>query len=182
MNRPLTALVALGATVVLLALLIVQLHRHIAPPETFPTAARPSCIARGPLPDATCTPGAANPAVTQENILETICVPGFTAKIRPPVSYTNALKRKQMIAYGIASASPQDVEEDHSIALTIGGDPRDPRNLWPQPRGGEWNAQKKDVLEVRLNRLVCAGDLPLADAQHAIATDWVSAYRMYVAP
>jgi len=36
------------------------------------------------------------------------------------------------------------------------------------------------VLETRLKRLVCDRKLPLADAQKAIATNWVAAYKKYV--
>ena len=46
------------------------------------------------------TPGVLNPDVTQANIGSTICVRGWTRTVRPPVDYTNALKLKQMRAYG----------------------------------------------------------------------------------
>ena len=36
------------------------------------------------LPDPVCTPGAADPAVTQDNIDSTICTSGYTATVRPP--------------------------------------------------------------------------------------------------
>src|SRR5262245_21264224 len=78
------------------------------------------------------TPGALNPDVTQANINETICMRGWTKTIRPPVDYTNALKLTQMRDYGL-SGSPRDYQEDHLISLELGGDPRDPRNLWPEP-------------------------------------------------
>jgi hypothetical protein len=29
---------------------------------------------------------------------------------------------------------------------------------------------------------VCSGDMPLATAQHLIATDWIDAWRQFVAP
>lgn len=35
------------------------------------------------LPDPKCTPGAANPSVTQDNIKDTICVIGFSKTVRP---------------------------------------------------------------------------------------------------
>jgi hypothetical protein len=38
----------------------------------------------------------------------------------------------------------------------------------------------KDRLEDRLHELVCAGRLSLPEAQKAIATDWIVAYRRYV--
>jgi hypothetical protein len=43
-----------------------------------------------------------------------------------------------------------------------------------------WNADMKDELEAVLARVVCSGQVPLAEAQQAIATDWVAAYRRYV--
>jgi hypothetical protein len=80
-----------------------------------------------------CTPGAINPDVTQATIGKTICVPGWTAKIRPPVAYTNLLKTSQMIEYG-ETGLPSELEEDRLINLGIGGAPQDPHNLFPQPR------------------------------------------------
>ncbi len=62
------------------------------------------------------------------------------------------------------------------IPLEVGGDSRDPRNLWPEPRGGEPNAGEKDRLENYLHAQVCAGRMMLADAQRAMATDRVSAW------
>jgi hypothetical protein len=109
----------------------------------------------------TLTPGALNPDVTQANIHETICTRGWTKTIRPPVEYTNALKAKQMRQYGLAG-DPSDYQEDHLISLELGGDPRDPRNLWPEPYP---RAAEVDRIENELNATVCAGRLSLADAQ-----------------
>jgi hypothetical protein len=62
----------------------------------------------------------------------------------------------------------------HLIALSIGGAPDDPSNLWPQPRDGEWNAEKKDQLEFVLYKMVCDNQIKLIDAQHDIASDWIT--------
>ena len=80
------------------------------------------------------------------------------------------------------SSNPACYEEDHLISLEIGGDPRNPDNLWPQPWFGAWNARVKDTLENRLHRMVCEGDITLEEAQHAIASDWSAAYQKYVGP
>ncbi len=133
------------------------------------------CHLTGALPDAACTPGAANPEVTQATISRTICVSGYSTRIRPPASYTDQLKIQQMRAYGLTGTTA-DYEEDHLIPLEVGGDPRDPRNLWPEPRGGEPNAGEKDRFENYLHAQVCSGRMMLVDAQRAIATDWVSAW------
>lgn len=133
------------------------------------------------LPDAAMTPGAINPAVTQDNIHSTICVSGWTKTIRPPVSYTNRLKAQQMAAYGFPPGTdPRSVEEDHLISLELGGHPTDPHNLWPEAWAGEWGAHRKDVIETKLKRLVCSDVISLDAAQTAIRTNWIAAYRVYV--
>jgi|SRR5690349_9644819 len=126
-------------------------------------------------------PGAINPAVTQDNIHQTICVSGWTKTIRPPASYTTRLKKQQMAALNLEGA-PSDYEEDHLISLEIGGNPTDPNNLWPQRWHGNWNARQKDAIETKLKRLVCNGTITLAEAQHEISTDWVAAYQKWVKP
>jgi hypothetical protein len=120
-------------------------------------------------------PGAINPAVTQDTIYSTICVRGWTRTVRPPVSYTERLKREQVSAGARLSA----YEEDHLIPLALGGAPYDPRNLWAEPRypANGWTARKKDWLEGRLAREVCDGRISLDAARRAIATDWHAAYR-----
>lgn len=134
----------------------------------------------GSLPNPALTPGAINPDVTQENIKENICKPGWTKTIRPTVGYTNKLKLDQIKAYGYKDKNPSDYEEDHLISLQLGGHPSDPRNLWPEPYNAQCNARIKDVLETRLKKNVCAGKMTLADAQKAIATNWIKAYKTYV--
>jgi hypothetical protein len=113
------------------------------------------------LPDPVCTPGALNPNVTQANLAQTICLAGWTDTIRPPTSYTNRLKRQQLLAYGLIGALDQ-FEEDHKVPLGSGGHPTDVRNLWPEPIR---SARLKDALEVRAQRAICAGSLTLAEAQ-----------------
>lgn len=110
---------------------------------------------------AMLTPGALNPNVTQANIGATICAHGWTKTVRPPTDYTNALKVKQMRAYGV-SGDPSGYQEDHLISLELGGDPYDPRNLWPEPYP---RAHEVDAMENELNAKVCSGELSLADAQ-----------------
>jgi hypothetical protein len=99
--------------------------------------------------------------VTQANIRSTICRHGWTSTIRPPSSYTDDLKRKQMRQYG-ETGSLSDYQEDHLISLELGGNPTDPRNLWPEPYP---RAANVDQIENDLNAKVCSGALTLADAQ-----------------
>jgi hypothetical protein len=133
------------------------------------------------LPNPRRTPGAAYPAVTPATISRTICVVGWTARVRPNSSYTTELKRHQL-ASGYAwhgDTDTGDYEEDHLIPLELGGSPSSPANLWPEPYQPQHGAISKDAVENRLHDLVCSGGLALRAAQRAIATDWFLAGRRY---
>lgn len=141
-------------------------------------AASTASWAQSSVPNPVTTPGALNPAVTEETKETTICASGWTRTVRPPSSYTSHIKRAQLRAAGYADQAMRDYEEDHLVPLTLGGAPDDPRNLWPEPRqpADGWTSDLKDELEVALNGLVCSGRLPLAAAQWEIAQDWRRAY------
>jgi hypothetical protein len=53
-------------------------------------------------------------------------------------------------------------QEDHLISLEMGGNPTDPRNLWPEPYP---RAAEMDKTENELNSEICDGTLTLAEAQ-----------------
>jgi hypothetical protein len=131
-------------------------------------------------PDRRCTPGAANPAVTQARIGSTICHSGWTATVRPPVGVTSREKLASLRAYG--DGAPSGYEYDHLVPLELGGAVNDPRNLWPEPdyphRVGFY-LNPKDRLETVLKHKVCAGQMTLAVAQRLIAGNWVTAYHQY---
>lgn len=131
------------------------------------------------LPNRSLTPGAINLDVTQSNIHSTVCVKGWTKTVRPPKYYTNKLKRDQIRQYAYSDTDSRSYEEDHLIPLSVGGNPTDPRNLWPQPRNSEWNADRKDDLEFAMYMGVCHGEVGLAQAQAAFATNWIDAYRRH---
>jgi len=134
-------------------------------------------------PNRLVTPGATNPAVTQANIHSTICVRGYTKTIRPPASYTTALKIRQLstLPYsGYGDRKAADFEEDHLVSLELGGSPTDPKNLWPEPYASTTGARTKDSLENALHALVCNGSIALRTAQKAIATNWYLSYLKYV--
>ena len=138
----------LGAAVLLAVVALVlhfEQHAHV-----------PAVVA-----DPVRTPGVLNPDVTQRTINSTICVHGWTKTIRPPTSYTNALKEKQMREYGVGG-SKSDYQEDHLISLELGGHSTDPRNLWPEPYP---RASAVDSIENDLNGKVCSGELTLESAQ-----------------
>jgi hypothetical protein len=140
------------------------------------------------LPDSRFTPGAADPAVNQDNLAETICKKGYTRTVRPAERYTSNLKRDQLDDpdRGYSDQNLRDYEEDHLIPLEIGGSPNDPRNLGPEHWADPEGARTKDRLENELHRRICsqrddADWVSLADAQRAFSTNWIASYRIYVA-
>ena len=132
------------------------------------------------LPHPILTPGAMDPAVTPQNLKSTVCVKGYTAKVRPDKKFTNRMKREQLRQYNYADRNPRNYEQDHLIPLSIGGHPTDSKNLWPQPRSGEWGAEQKNDLEFVVYRMVCNGDIGLAEAQQRVARNWIEAYQAWV--
>jgi hypothetical protein len=146
------------------------------------------------LPDSKLTPGDTFQGVTAADV----CTPGWASDHR---HVTEELRAQVYARYGYnydncqgrqQGAPSQACEVDHLIPLELGGS-NDLRNLWPEPyscadrqlctaydpRPG---AGEKDQLENELHRLVCSGNLTLADAQKCIASNWVECWEKYLAP
>jgi len=132
----------------------------------------------GIRPDPALTPGAVRTTSRDE-----ICTTR-TAAVR---NVSGAEKLAVYRRYGMAGPSEAfpgtellpPYEIDHLISLELGGS-NDATNLWPQAFDQPMGAHQKDALENRLHKLICAGRIPVEEAQRAIATDWVSAYAKYV--
>ena len=89
--------------------------------------------------------------------------------------------RRALGHYALAqSNAPANYELDYLIPLELGGAPSDVANLWPEAFSEGFDAARKDQVENKLHALVCAGTVPLAEAQQAIATDWRAAWTRYV--
>jgi len=124
-------------------------------------------------------PGAIYGEVTQENIDQTVCVPGWTAELRETHPYRRNLKRDQMEQLGQPGAA-SDYREDHIVPLCAGGHPSDPRNLWPQPLRGQWDDNGKNQLERSVCRLLCQGAITLEAAQAIfLSPDWRIEYERF---
>jgi hypothetical protein len=145
----------------LAALLLIEALLGRALLGVLPHWSRPGASPSTVLANWTVTPGVVNPDVTQATIAATICRRGWTRTIRPPVSYTNDLKRRGLRQYRLRGP-PSRYQEDHLISLELGGHPTDPRNLWPEPYP---RAAVVDQTENELNAEVCSGKLSLVDAQ-----------------
>jgi hypothetical protein len=183
-------LLGLGLTIVFVVIVTAWLPgpRASIPPapdgSRSGTSAAAASATRAPvgLPDPRLTPGSINPNVDPDNLENTVCKSGWAATVRPPSAYTSALKAAQILEYGYADRNPSHYQEDHLVPLELGGAPRDPRNLWPEPNvivlpdGTGVGSHAKDDLEDYLHRAVCAGNMGLGDAQRLIAGDWIAAW------
>jgi hypothetical protein len=122
-------------------------------------------------PDAKLTPGA---VLTTD--VATVCAPGYTKTVRHTSGKLKAMIYRE---YGLDRADGH-FEIDHLIPLELGGADV-AENLWVESYDTlPWNAHLKDKLEDRLHALVCAGKLPIEQAQHEIAVDWIATYERYV--
>lgn len=150
-------------------------------PSSPPTAPCRTTVGR---PDPSCTPGAVDPTVRDDNVHSTVCVSGYSARHRPELSVTTPIKRERMTAYGFGDRSLGDFELDHLVPISLGGDPTSAANLWVQfnDHPSPTDENSKDRLERVLFGQVCAGRVPLSEARRAIATDWPAAFRRYVGP
>jgi hypothetical protein len=159
------------------------------PPSVSSPVAGPSaagCTLHGADPDPACTPGTLNPAVTDASIGSTICVPGYTTRVRPPDAESEHLKVLAARAYGFTGPLSA-VEGDHLVPLELGGNPEsgdDISNFWDEPHqltgpdGGPAGSFVKDGYENWLHGEVCRGSMTLADARGRIVRGW---YESFVA-
>lgn len=142
--------------------------------------ALPSAVEMRELPDPKLTPGSVRSGVTAA----ALCPVAHTPALRnvPQSEKMSVYKEYGILPHQGYCAVAEGCEVDHLISLELGG-ANDQSNLWPQAYSGtRWNAHVKDKLENRLHVLVCAGMITLDDAQVAIRTDWIAAYKQYVGP
>lgn len=153
---------------------------YIPPPRTKTSG----CAIRHALPDPACTPGAVDVRVT----VEILC-----SRRTKEVRHTwRRITIDSFTAYGVSRDDGVAREDDHLISLELGGADNDIANHFPQAyedpvalkdgklSDDELGAHAKDKVENWLHRRVCAKELPLADAQRMIATNWVAAYHEYL--
>jgi hypothetical protein len=109
--------------------------------------------------------GAINLDVTPDNLEDTICKVGYTKTIRPPVSYTQKIKKKMIADQGWEGPAILD----HYIPLQGGGHPSDPRNFLLQtPK----DSYIKDTVEDHMHDDICDGKITLRKAQEIMGADW----------
>lgn len=132
----------------------------------------------GTEPDPVLTPGAVRTTVKAEICgTKTSTVRHVTGSEKLAVFRRYGMVGPSATFPGTNLQGPWEI--DHVISLELGGS-NDITNLWPESYNQPMGAHQKDALENRLHKLICAGQVSVEEAQHAIATDWVAAYAKYV--
>jgi hypothetical protein len=122
------------------------------------------------LPNADLTPGVVASTDTHK-----ICTTKWGKDSR---HVTETMKNVAYLEYQEHKIPKVCCEVDHLISRELGG-ADDLKNLWPQ----KWDqARVKDRLENKLHQLVCAGRMPLPQAQEEIRTNWPKSYEDNVGP
>jgi hypothetical protein len=106
-----------------------------------------------------------------------ICTPGYAKSVR---NVTTAEKTAVYAEYGVTSHPTGTYEVDHLISLELGGS-NDIANLWPELADPRPGFHKKDRVENELHDRVCDGRMTLAQAQQAIATNWLTLWNSGIA-
>jgi len=147
-------------------------------PTSTPTAVQPhfgvqtktsGCVARGPLQDLGCTPGAIIATATKDQI----CQPGYSRNVR---NVPTSEKDQVYAEYGITHHSTGEFEVDHLVSLELGGS-NDISNLWPEAASPKPGFHEKDKVENYLHNQMCSGAVSLQQAQIEIATNWLAVYN-----
>ena len=128
-----------------------------------------NCLAVNGIEDMACTPGAVITSATRTQI----CTPGYSSSVR---NVPESEKNQVYTEYGITAHTTGQYEVDHLISLELGGS-NDISNLWPEAADPTPGFHQKDQVENYLHKQVCDRKLPLEQAQHEIATDWLNVYR-----
>jgi hypothetical protein len=161
-----------------------RLAIRLAPLFAAAVALSSAPVRAADVPDDAVTPGALDPAVTQQNIHATICRRGWAGGESTPASYEERVKRHLLFfplsPYYDRSSPAWRYRLDRRLPIRLGGSPDDPGNLWPQRRDGVWNADRKDELEAVILNLVCRHLLTLREGQEVFWGDWREGWRRYI--
>ncbi|WP_109482286.1 hypothetical protein [Paraburkholderia sp. C35] len=114
--------------------------------------------------------------VTQQNIANTICRPGYADTVSPPFDDMMEHKDRLLAERGIDAGHGTRYALDRRVPIVLGGSPDAPDNLDLLPWGGHTGERRKELLTAKLKRCVCEGRMSLTEAQSAIAGNWSAHY------
>lgn len=141
----------------------------------------PRQIPQGPIykPNPSLTPGA-----WLSTDLKTVCAApkNIRSMFTTGTANPNIPAALGVEAFNLYKIPPQRYKEyglDYLVPLQLGG-AVDVRNIWPiRKTSNGLGFHEKEVLNIHMHVVVCHGEMPLVQAQKAMATDWVSIWVQY---
>lgn len=187
------------------AILILSIAAFVVGCTDDPSAAYfPSTAAHAPTPDPSAGQGAVDttsgaaatrllhgavsrpdpkltPGVVAVADLTTVCrgpkrVRGLFTPTSPLVS--PAEQQAIFAEYRISAVNSKHYGLDFLVPLQLGG-ANVRANIWPASNSHGVGFHEKEVLNIRLHELACRRQLPLDQAQKAVAADWVKLWLLY---
>ena len=73
--------------------------------------------------------------------------------------------------------SAKNYEEIRLAPGSVGGNPNDPRSLWPKPQISAWDAAQKERRKLVTSRMVCTQEITLAEIQQAISANLIEVWK-----
>ena len=131
-----------------------------------------------PSPASVVPPEVLDASVTQQNAAQTICTEGHAARVRASDATLNAIRRRLVEEAAMTDGTLYDLVP--RVPLELGGSASSVRNYVLQPWDLHATLRPRQRLVLTLQRLVCSGQVTLADAQAAMYVDWRAAYSRYV--
>ena len=117
----------------------------------------------------------------QDNFPQTICVGGYVNPTYPhpaPSSYFAGKPGKQQLCrFSYLEMSAKNYEEIRLAPRSVGGNPSDPRSLWPKPQISAWDAAQRERPKLVTSRMVCMQEITLAEIQQAISANWIELWK-----
>ena len=111
----------------------------------------------------------------QDNLLQIMCVGGYVNTTH--YSLGKLVGERQLCKFNYMESFPKNYEEIRLAPPSLGGNPSDPRNLWPKPQISAWDAAQKDRPKLVTSRMVCTQEITLAEIQQAISANLIELWK-----
>lgn len=112
----------------------------------------------------------------QDNLPQTLCVGGQVNSAHSSY-FSGEPARRQSCKFSYMETFRKNYEEIRFVPPSVGGNPSDPRNLWPKPQISAWDAAQKERPKLVTSRMVCTQEITLAEIQQAVSANLIEVWK-----
>jgi hypothetical protein len=112
----------------------------------------------------------------QNNLPQTLCVGGQVSSAHSS-DFSGKSGKLQLCKFSYMGTSSKNYEEIRLAPPSVGGNPSDPRNLWPKRQISAWDAAQKERGKFVTSRMVCTQEITLAEIQQAISANLIEVWK-----